>query len=102
MTVCRHYVRKRIDRAALLIMVMGFQHPLERMFEKMTPAQLRGTKTCRSITTTMSPIAIPTTARGLILTPFSFSVSKYLIRPAEDWNPESFFFAMGLRYLRSL
>lgn len=70
--------------------------------KKSRSAQLRGTKTWRSITMTMSPMAIPTTARGLILTPFSFSVSKYLIRPAEDWNPESFFFAMGLRYLRSI
>ena len=62
----------------------------------------RGTKTLRSMTTTMRPMAMPTTARGLILTPFSFSTSKYLIRPAEDWNPLSFFFAMGLRYLRPI
>lgn len=56
----------------------------------------------RSSMTTTSPIAIPMTVRGLILIPFSFSVSKYLIRPAEDWNPESFFFAMGAGYLRSV
>ena len=48
----------------------------------------------RSMTTTMRPTASPITARGLILIPFSFSTSKYLMRPAEDWNPLSFFFAM--------
>lgn len=49
----------------------------------------------RRSTMAMRPMAMPMTARGLILTPFSFSVSKYLMRPAEDWNPVSFFFAMG-------
>lgn len=48
----------------------------------------------RRMTTTMSPIAMPMTVRGLTLIPFSFSVSKYLMRPAEDWKPESFFFAI--------
>lgn len=50
----------------------------------------------------MRPIAIPMTVRGLTLMPFSFSVSKYLMRPAEDWKPESFFFAMGHGYPRSV
>ena len=49
--------------------------------------------------TTIMPMAMPMTVRGLTLIPFSFSVSKYLIRPAEDWNPESFFFAIGSGYL---
>lgn len=61
------------------------------------PDQLRGKTTFRSETITMSPMAIPMTVLGPILTPFSFSVSKYLIRPAEDWNPLSFFFAMNRR-----
>lgn len=43
----------------------------------------------------ITPIAIPMTVRGLTLIPFSFSVSKYLISPAEDWKLLSFFFAMG-------
>ena len=45
---------------------------------------------------------MPMTARGLILIPFSFSTSKYLMRPAEDWKPLSFFFAMGMGYLGSI
>ncbi len=56
----------------------------------------------RSRMTTIRPIAIPMTVRGLILMPFSFSVSKYLMRPAEDWKPVSFFFAMNRGYRRSL
>ncbi len=44
---------------------------------------------------TIIAMAIPMTVRGLTLIPFSFSVSKYLMRPAEDWKPESFFFAMA-------
>lgn len=56
----------------------------------------------RSRTTTIRPTAIPMTVRGLILIPFSFSVSKYLMRPAEDWKPESFFFAIRNGYLRSI
>ncbi len=62
----------------------------------------KGAKVPRSMMTTTIPTAIPMTARGLILIPFSFSVSKYLIRPAEDWNPESFFFAMDFGYQRSI
>ncbi len=45
-------------------------------------------------TMTMTAIARPMTVLGLILSPLSSSVSKYLIRPAEDWKPVSFFFAM--------
>ena len=61
-----------------------------------------GAKTSRSMTTTISATPSPMTARGLILIPFSFSTSKYLMRPAEDWKPLSFFFAMGEGYLGSI
>lgn len=53
-------------------------------------------------TMAVNPMAIAMTVRGLSLTPLSFSVSKYLMRPAEDWKPESFFFAMGCGYPRSV
>ena len=62
----------------------------------------RGANVLRSRMTTIMPTAIPMTVRGLILIPFSFSVSKYLMRPAEDWKPVSFFFAMEDGYLRSI
>lgn len=62
----------------------------------------RGKNMFRSRMTTIIPTAMPMTVRGLILTPFSFSVSKYLMRPAEDWKPESFFFGMSLRYLDTI
>ncbi len=45
-------------------------------------------------TMTMTAIAIPMTVLGLTLSPLSSSVSKYLMRPAEDWKPVSFFFAI--------
>jgi len=48
-------------------------------------------------TTAMTTIAIAMTTLGPILTPFSFSVSKYLMSPADDWKPLSFFFAMQNR-----
>ena len=47
-------------------------------------------------TMTMIAMASPMTVLGLTLSPLSSSVSKYLIRPAEDWKPVSFFFAMVL------
>ena len=53
-------------------------------------------------TPTATMIAIAMTVLGPILTPFSFSVSKYLMRPAEDWNPLSFFFAILIPYPRSI
>ena len=62
----------------------------------------RGKKICRMRTMAVNPMAIAMTVRGLSLTPLSFSVSKYLMRPAEDWKPESFFFAMGCGYPRSV
>ena len=62
-----------------------------------------GTSVLSKITIAASPIAIPTTVLGPTLIPLSFSVSKYLIRPAEDWKPPSFFLAIAisneLRYL---
>lgn len=48
-------------------------------------------------TTAMTTIAIAMTTLGPILTPFSFSVSKYLMSPADDWKPLSFFFAIPIR-----
>lgn len=62
----------------------------------MTLTNQRGTSVLSKITTAASPIAIPTTVLGPTLIPLSFSVSKYLIRPAEDWKPPSFFFAIRL------
>ncbi len=53
-----------------------------------------GAKVLRSRMMTIRPMAIPMTVRGPTLMPFSFSVSKYLMRPAEDWKPVSFFLAM--------
>lgn len=48
------------------------------------------------------PSAMPMTALGLTLGALSFLVSKYLTRPACDWNPPSFFLAMGWERTDSL
>ena len=41
------------------------------------------------------PSARPMTVFGPTLGDLSFLVSKYLTRPACDWNPPSFFLAIG-------
>ena len=40
------------------------------------------------------PTQKPTTSQGGTFSDFSSSSSKYRIRPAAEWNPSPFFFAM--------
>lgn len=44
----------------------------------------------------------PTTTQGLILRATSSSASKYLMRPAAEWNPSCFLFCLGISYLSQL
>jgi hypothetical protein len=41
----------------------------------------------------------PTTIQGLILRATSSSASKYLMRPAAEWNPSCFLLLFGISYL---
>ncbi len=69
---------------------------VRRLFRR--PRSDRGKNTPRRSTIAMRPMAIAMTAVGLSLRPLSFSVSKYLMRPAEDWKPVSFLLdGMGTR-----
>jgi hypothetical protein len=43
---------------------------------------------------TAEPMHMATTAHGGIFGDFSSSSSKYLMRPAAEWKPSPFFFAM--------
>ena len=44
----------------------------------------------------------PTTIQGLILRATSSSASKYLMRPAAEWNPSCFLLLFGISYLSQL
>jgi hypothetical protein len=44
----------------------------------------------------------PTTTQGLIFRATSSSASKYLIRPAAEWNPSCFLLLFGISYLSQL
>ena len=57
-----------------------------------------GMNVFRRITTMIAPRARPMTMRGLSLSALSFSLSKYLIRPADDWKPPLFSFFAMMRY----
>jgi hypothetical protein len=58
-----------------------------------------GKSAVKTSTKTDMPMQRLTTIQGLILRATSSSASKYLMRPAAEWNPSCFLFCLGISYL---